>query len=147
MDGDVGYGQAEVDLGSSAKEVLNSAGIKVKVRSPDTPAQLGGAERAGAIIVIAARVLRIHSGLPKTLANEMVCTAARILNITLTKSIAWRTPQEMVTGVRSDLSQLRVIGSCGFVLNKHLPRGDKLGGVVLKADNSWSICWSTGLRE
>jgi hypothetical protein len=32
----------------------------------------------------------------------------------------------MVTGVRSDLSQLRVIGSCGFVLNKHLPRGDKL---------------------
>jgi hypothetical protein len=126
MDGDVGYGQAEVDLGSSAKEVLNSAGIKVKVRSPDTPAQLGGAERAGAIIVIAARVLRIHSGLPKTLANEMVCTAARILNITPTKSIDWRTPQEMVTGVCLDLSQLRVIRSCGFVLNKHLPRGDKL---------------------
>jgi hypothetical protein len=38
MDGDVGYGQAEAGLGSSAKEVLNSAGIKVKVRSPDTPA-------------------------------------------------------------------------------------------------------------
>jgi hypothetical protein len=38
MDGDVSYGQAEVDLGSSAKEVLNSAGIKVEVRSPDTPA-------------------------------------------------------------------------------------------------------------
>jgi hypothetical protein len=104
MDGDVGYGQAEADLGSSAKEVLNSAGIKVEVRSPDTPAQLGSAEQAGAIIVIAARVLRIHSGLPKTLANKMVCTAARILNITPTKSIDWRTPQEMVTGVCSDLS-------------------------------------------
>jgi hypothetical protein len=32
----------------------------------------------------------------------------------------------MVTGVRPDLSRLHVIGSRGFVLNKHLPRGDKL---------------------
>jgi hypothetical protein len=32
----------------------------------------------------------------------------------------------MVTSVRLDLSQLHAIGSCGFVLNKHLPRGDKL---------------------
>ena len=126
MDGDVDYGRAEADLGSSAKEVLNSAGIKVEVRSPDNPAQLGGAERARAIIVIAARVLCIHSGIPKTLANELVCTAARTLNITPKKSIDWRTPEEMVTGVRPDLSPLRVIGSRGFVLNKHLPRGDKL---------------------
>jgi hypothetical protein len=42
MDGDVGYGQAEADLGSSVKEVLNSAGHKVEVRFPNTPAQLGG---------------------------------------------------------------------------------------------------------
>ena len=32
----------------------------------------------------------------------------------------------MVTGVRPDLSPLHAIGSRGFVLNKHLPRGDKL---------------------
>jgi hypothetical protein len=126
MDGDVGYGQAEANLGSSAEEILSSAGIKVEVRSPDTPAQLGGAERAGAIIVIAARVLCIHSGLPKTLANELVCTAARLLNVTPTKALGWRTPQEMVTGIQLDLSQLHVIGNRGFVLNKHLPRGDKL---------------------
>jgi hypothetical protein len=126
MDGDVGYGQAEADLGSSAKEVLSSAGIKVEIRSPDTPAQLGGTERAGANIVIAARVLRIHSGLPKTLANELVCTAARLLNFTPTRSIDWRTPHEMVTGVRPDLSRLHAIGSREFVLNKQLPRGDKL---------------------
>ena len=126
MDGDVGYGRAEANLGSSAKEELVSAGIKVEIRSPDTPAQLGGAERAGALIVIVARVLRIQAGLPKTLANELVCTAARLLNITPTKSIDWRTPQEMVTGIRPDLSRLHVIGSRGFVLNKHLPRGDKL---------------------
>ncbi|KAI1668013.1 Pol protein [Pyrenophora tritici-repentis] len=126
MDGDVGYGRAEANSGSSAREVLTTAGIKVETRSPDTPAQLGGAERAGASIVTVARVLRIHAGLPKTLANELVCTAARLLNITPTKSIDWRTPHEMVTGVRPDLSRLHAIGSRGFVLNKHLPRGDKL---------------------
>ena len=87
---------------------------------------MGGAERAGAIIVTVARVLRIHAGLPKNLANELVCTAAKLVNITPTKSIDWRTPQEMVTDIRPDLSRLRVIGSRGFVLNKHLPRGDKL---------------------
>jgi hypothetical protein len=125
-DGDVSYGGAEADLGSSAKEVLRSAGIKVEIRSPNTPAQLGGAERAGAIIVIAARVLRIYSGLPKTLANELVCTAARLLNLTPTRSIDWRIPHEMVTGVCPDLSRLHAIGSRGFVLDKHLPRGDKL---------------------
>jgi hypothetical protein len=32
----------------------------------------------------------------------------------------------MVTGVCPDLSRLHAIGSRGFVLNKHLPRGDKL---------------------
>ena len=84
------------------------------------------AERAGAVIVTVARVLRLHAGLPKALANELVYTAARLLNITPTKAVDWRTPQEMVTGVRPDLSRLRVIGSRGFVLDKHVPRGDKL---------------------
>jgi hypothetical protein len=87
MDGDVGYGRAEANLGSSAQEVLTSAGIKVEMRLPDTPAQLGGTERAGAIIITVARVLRIYAGLPKTLSNELVYTAARLLNITPTRSI------------------------------------------------------------
>jgi hypothetical protein len=126
MDGDVGYGRAEANLSSSAREELASAGIKVEMRSHDTPAQLGGAERAGAVIVTVARVIRIHAGLPKALANELVCTAVRLLNVTLTKALGWRTPQEIVTGVRLDLSRLHVIGSRGFLLNKHLLKGDKL---------------------
>jgi hypothetical protein len=126
MDGDVGYGRAEANLGSSAQEELASAGIKVEMRSPDTPAQLGGAERAGAVIVTVARVIRIHAGLPKALANELICTAVRLLNVTPTKALGWRTPQEMVTGIRPDLSRLHVIGSRGFLLNKHLLKGDKL---------------------
>jgi hypothetical protein len=126
MDGDVGYGRAEANLGSSAQEELASAGIKVEMRSPDTPAQLGGAERAGAMIVTVARVIRIHAGLPKALANELICTAVRLLNVTPIKALGWRTPQEMVTGIWLDLTRLHVIGSRRFLLNKHLLKGDKL---------------------
>jgi hypothetical protein len=79
MDRDVGNGRAEANTGSSAQEVLTKAGIKVKTRSLDTPAQLGGAERARTSIVTAARVPRIHASLPKTLANELVCKSAQQL--------------------------------------------------------------------
>jgi hypothetical protein len=54
MDRDVGYSRAKANLSSSAKEELELAGIKVEIRSPNTPAQLGGAERARAVIVIVA---------------------------------------------------------------------------------------------
>jgi hypothetical protein len=56
----------------------------------------------------------------------LVWTAARLLNITPTRSINWRIPQEIVTSVCPDLSRLYVIRSRGFVLNKYLPREDKL---------------------
>jgi hypothetical protein len=49
-----------------------------------------------------------------------------LLNVTPTKALGWRTPQEMVTGVWPDLSRLHVIGSRAFILNKHLLKGDKL---------------------
>jgi hypothetical protein len=67
--------------------VLKSASIKVEVRSPNRPKQLRGAKRARAVIVTVARVLYIYASLPKTLANKLVCTAARLLNITPIKSI------------------------------------------------------------
>jgi hypothetical protein len=35
MDRDVGYRRAGASLGSSAQEVLTSAGIEVEMRSPD----------------------------------------------------------------------------------------------------------------
>jgi hypothetical protein len=87
MDRDVGYGRAEANLSSSAQEVLSAASIKVEIRSPDTPAQLGGAKQARATIVTVARVLQIYASLLKALANKLVCTAARLLNITPTRLI------------------------------------------------------------
>jgi hypothetical protein len=87
MDRDVGYSRAKANLGSSTKEELELASIKVEIRSPNTPAQLGGAERARASIVVVARVIRIYASLPKALANKLICTAVRLLNVTLTKAL------------------------------------------------------------
>jgi hypothetical protein len=39
------------------------------------------------VIVTVARVIRIYAGLPKALANKLVCTAVRLLNVTLTKAL------------------------------------------------------------
>jgi hypothetical protein len=96
------------------------------MRSPDTPAQLGGVERARAVIITVTRVIRIYAGLPKALANKLICTAVRLINVTPTKALRWRTPQEIITSVWLDLSRLHVIGSRRFLLNKHLLKGDKL---------------------
>jgi hypothetical protein len=57
------------------------------MRSPNTLAQLGGAERARAVIVTVTRVIRIYASLPKALANKLVCTIVRLLNVTLTKAL------------------------------------------------------------
>jgi hypothetical protein len=102
------------------------------MRLPNTLAQLGGAERARAVIVTVARVIRIYAGLPKALANKLICTAVRLLNVTPTKALRWRTPQEIVTSIRLDLSRLYVIRSRRFLLNKHIAKGDKLEQRTLK---------------
>ena len=68
-------------------DVCKELGIKVEARAVDTPAQNPNAERAGRIIAERGRALRISSGLPKELANELVVTAAMLLNVTPTESL------------------------------------------------------------
>ncbi|KAA8616515.1 hypothetical protein PtrV1_09816 [Pyrenophora tritici-repentis] len=77
-------------------DVCKELGIKIEARAADTPAQNPNAERAGRVIVERGRALRISSGLPKELANELVITAAMLLNITPTESLDWETPYQRV---------------------------------------------------
>ncbi|KAF7571810.1 hypothetical protein PtrM4_093100 [Pyrenophora tritici-repentis] len=68
-------------------DVCKELSIKIKARAADTPAQNPNAERAGRVIVERGRALRILSGLPKELANELIITTAMLLNVTLTESL------------------------------------------------------------
>ncbi len=79
IDGDRSYGK-------ELYEIARQAGIKIELRAPDTPEQLGLAEKAGNVIITKARALRIQAGLPKSLSNELAITAARIANITPTRA-------------------------------------------------------------
>lgn len=119
IDGERGYG---LEL----YEITKQAGIKVELRAPDTPEQLGLAEKAGHVIITKARALRIHAGLPKSLSNELAITAVRILNIIPTKALQWKTPYELVYGKQPSVAYLAPIGCKAYVLNKKLRTADKL---------------------
>ena len=119
IDGERGYG---LELYEIAKQI----GIKIELRAPDTPAQLGLAEKAGNVIITKARALRIHAGLPKSLSNELAITAVQIANVTPTKAIEWKTPYELVHGKQPSVAYLAPIGCKAYVLNKKLRTADKL---------------------
>jgi hypothetical protein len=119
VDGDRGYG---LELYRIARQ----AGLKIELRAPDTPEQLGAAEKAGNIIITKARSLRIKAGLPKSLSNELAITATKITNVTPTRSINWKTPYECVHGKQPSVAHFSQIGCKAYTLNKKLKKADKL---------------------
>jgi hypothetical protein len=107
-------------------DVCKELSIKIEARAADTPAQNPNAERAGRIIVERGRALRILLGLPKELANELVVTAAMLLNVTLTESLNWDTPYQRVFGRKPSVAHMAPIGCRAYVLDRKVKRGDKL---------------------
>jgi hypothetical protein len=99
-------------------EIARTVGIKLEVRAPDTPAQLGMAERAGNVLVTKARAFRIEAGLPKSLTDELLLTAARITNATPTKALRWGTPYEVVFRRQPSIAHFEAVGTRGYILNK-----------------------------
>ena len=88
--------------------------------------QNGLTERAGKSIITAARALRLHANLSKSLTNELVVTAVYLLNRTPIEQNGWRTPFKVVTGKKPSLAHCFEIGSKAYALNVHVKRGDKL---------------------
>jgi hypothetical protein len=105
-------------------EICRDLGIAVEPRA--TEAQNGGIERAGKLIVIQARAIRLHAGLPKEYANECAITAIYLLNCTPVEAIDWSCPYTKVKGVKPSVAHLKVIGARAYVLNEKLLRGAKL---------------------
>jgi hypothetical protein len=76
-------------------------------------------ERAEKSIVIRARAIRLHAGLPKEYANECAMTAIYLLNRTPVEAIDWSCLYTKVKGVKPSVAHLEVIGARAYVL---LPR-------------------------
>ena len=54
----------ETSLGEIFENFVSEKGIKPERTAPDTPAQNGGSERSGRVIVTKGRTMRVEANLP-----------------------------------------------------------------------------------
>ena len=105
-------------ISSELQEYLRKNGIIHQTSAPYTPEQNGLAERMNRTIVERARSALIAAGLPKMFWAEAVSTVAYLINRSPTRGHG-RTPEEIWSGQKPDLSHLKVFGCKALV---HIPK-------------------------
>ncbi|XP_039313822.1 uncharacterized protein LOC105196674 isoform X3 [Solenopsis invicta] len=94
-------------------------GIKHQLIVPYTPEQNGVAERTNRTIVEKARCMMQDADSNEKMWAEAVNTAVYLKNRSPHKAVKGKTPQEIWTGEKVDLSHLKVFGCIGYV---HVPK-------------------------
>lgn len=105
------------------EKYLQDAGIVHQKTCPYTPEQNGLCERFNRTMVEKARCLLYDAGLPKRFWAEAVCTAVYLRNRSIASGLNNRTPIEIWTGDKPDVSNLRIFGSKVMV---HVPKERRL---------------------
>ncbi|BES98092.1 Hydra magnipapillata [Nesidiocoris tenuis] len=100
-------------------EFLKIHGIRHELSAPHVAAQNGFSERTNRSIMDKVRSMIFHAKADIRLWAEAANTAVHIMNRSPTKRLKNATPQEIWTGVRADLSHLRVFGCPAFA---HVPK-------------------------
>lgn len=98
---------------------LKNAGIIHQTTTPYTPEQNGTAERMNRTLIERAKCMMLNAKLPKVYWAEAIHTAAYIINRSPTKSLCYKTPEEMWTGQKPNVSHMRTFGCEAMV---HLPK-------------------------
>lgn len=104
-------------------DFLMSHGIVHHKTNPYTPEQNGISERFNRTIVEKAKCLLFDADLEKRFWAEAAHTAVYLQNRTVTTSLNYKTPFEIWTGRKPDVSHLRVFGSTVMV---HVPKQNRL---------------------
>jgi transposase InsO family protein len=110
----------DASLSRAFRMMLQEHGIVLELTAPYTPAQNGVAERAGGVIIQAARTMRIAASLPANLWPEITEAACYILNRSRPAANG-KTAYEQVYGCQPHVGHLRAYGSKAFVLQKPAP--------------------------
>lgn len=97
-------------VGENFEQFIRANGICHETTVPYNPEQNGLAERMNRTIVERARALLFDAGLTKQFWAEAVGTAVYLINRSPTKG-ATVTPEEKFSGVRPDVSHLRIFGA------------------------------------
>ena len=99
-------------------DYLRKNGIHRQFSCRYTPQQNGVAERKNRHIAEIARALMTEKSMPHVYWAEAVSTAVYIMNKTPTAAIHDVTPEQRFTGIKPDLSHLKVFGCIAYV---HIP--------------------------
>lgn len=110
----------EAGLQSEFNDYCAKHGIWQEKTPTDTKKPNGAAERSGWWIITVARKLGLQLCLPSNLWPYFVLAAVRILNRTPKKALGYKTPFELVTKRRPDLSGYRIPGSKCYVTKKNI---------------------------
>lgn len=96
-------------------DYLKSEGIMSQFSTPYCPQQNGVSERANRTLQEKMRAMLKTSGLSMKYWPEALQTAVFLKNISPTKALSDMVPYEAWTGVKPDISHLRVFGCCAYV--------------------------------
>jgi hypothetical protein len=116
----------ETSLGGIFENFVSEKGIKPERTAPDTPAQNGGSERSGRVIVTKGRTMRIEANLPANMWPETVKAAGYTANRTPVRKLLWKTPLEAVLKHKPQLAHMHVYGSRAYPLDHHIARKNKM---------------------
>ncbi|CAG9134816.1 unnamed protein product [Plutella xylostella] len=105
------------------EKYLQDAGVIHQKTCPYTPEQNGLCERLNRSVVEKARCLIYDAGLSKRFWGEAVNTAVYLRNRSIASGLNNRTPYEIWTGSKPDVSNLRIFGSKTMV---HVPKERRL---------------------
>ncbi|KAI1665786.1 Pol protein [Pyrenophora tritici-repentis] len=115
----------EKGLGRDFAAACKSIGIKIETTAENTDEQKGLQEAAGRTIMQRTRALRISSGLPKDLTNELAVAAVQLLNTTPVHSLGWKTPHEVVFNTKPSVAHYSPIGCRAYVYRRDIKAADK----------------------
>src|SRR5450432_1868445 len=113
-------------LGNAFETLVIGKGIKLERTAPDTPAQNGGSERSGRVIVTKARTMRIEANLPANMWPEVVKAAGYTANRTPVRRLSWKTPFEAVLQHKPRFAHMHIYGCKAYPLDYNIPRLQKM---------------------
>jgi hypothetical protein len=112
----------------TSKEFVNfckDVGIKRELTTPYNPQQNGVAERKNRTIMEAVKTMIHDQDLPMCLWAEATMTSVYVQNWLSHSALGFKTPKEMFTGKKPEVSHLKIFGCPVFI---HIPKekGNKL---------------------
>jgi len=116
-------------ISQKVKDWLKSKGIELQNSAPYSLEQMGVAERFNCTLIELVRTMLIGRNLPSFLWAEAVAHATYLRNCAPTKALDGKTPHEVWTGEKPNVSHFQEFGTNVWVLKE----GDKLSKLEPKS--------------